>query len=124
MGYVQKFTDTPLPTPEEIGALPVEGTAADSAKLGGQESSYYMPAKFTNTNEKDVLTLPPGSHVVDGVILNSVNLGLCFVEVKQWAVGNSWRIVTVYPMGNSHQIWMARLVENQWQGWEIFQGTV
>lgn len=31
----------PMPTANDVGALPVDGTAEDSSKLNGQEASYY-----------------------------------------------------------------------------------
>lgn len=36
-------SNTWLPTPQEIQALPVDGTAANSQKLGGLSPTFYMP---------------------------------------------------------------------------------
>ena len=32
----------PMPTADDVGALPVEGTAADASKLGGVDASSYV----------------------------------------------------------------------------------
>lgn len=107
----------------DVGALDEKGTAQNSLKLNGKSDDYFFPAKFTNS-ETDVLQLTSGAWVVDPVMAGENNLGLCFVEVKEWAVGANYRIVKIYPMNDGHQVWIARCVNSEWKGWEKFEGTV
>lgn len=44
----------PMPTANDIGALPVDGTAEDSSKLNGQEASYYATEKEVSQLKDDI----------------------------------------------------------------------
>jgi hypothetical protein len=52
------LTNKPVFTAADVGALPADGVAVDATKLGGQPSSYYLPATtFAVTyTASDVLT--------------------------------------------------------------------
>lgn len=44
----------PMPTANDVGALPVDGTAEDSSKLNGQEASYYATEQEVSQLKNDI----------------------------------------------------------------------
>lgn len=64
--------DTWMPTATQVGALAVNGKAADSDRLNGLDSSYF--ARITNGASNDLNTLfnvQAGLHMVDGSLSNT-----------------------------------------------------
>ena len=86
----------PMPTANDIGALPVDGTAEDSSKLNGQEASYYATEKEVSQLKDDVADITPDDTVVNGKPWTSKKTvdALC---MPFEATGN---LVQVYPVEN------------------------